>query len=62
MSMQSGNRSFHESKAEDDVHSDKNLQEWRILARVLDRLFFIIYMIIFPIVTIVYFGILVNQH
>lgn len=62
MSAESGRRSFCESKAEDILDSEQKLQEWRTLARVLDRLFFIIYMIISPIVTVIYFAILITQH
>jgi hypothetical protein len=62
MSAESGKRSTSESKADDVMDPEQKLEEWRTLARVLDRLFFIIYMIISPIITVIYFGILVSQH
>ncbi|XP_061168790.1 neuronal acetylcholine receptor subunit alpha-10-like [Saccostrea echinata] len=50
-----------ETGTHDDMGAEERLEEWRALARVLDRLFFIFYMVISPTVTIVFFGILVNQ-
>jgi hypothetical protein len=55
--------SVKRSTIENDVMDpEQKLEEWRTLARVLDRLFFIVYITICPIVTLVYFGILQNQH
>ncbi|XP_062588972.1 neuronal acetylcholine receptor subunit alpha-10-like [Saccostrea cucullata] len=52
----------HVTETDHDVmDGEERQQEWRTLARVLDRLFFIFYMIISPTVTIVFFGLLVNQ-
>ncbi|XP_062588977.1 neuronal acetylcholine receptor subunit alpha-10-like [Saccostrea cucullata] len=53
--------SCQETKTNKSTNSEQILEEWRNLARVLDRLFFIFYLVISLIVTIVFFGILVNQ-
>ncbi|XP_048754339.1 neuronal acetylcholine receptor subunit alpha-10-like isoform X2 [Ostrea edulis] len=55
------NQSSREPKADNVMDSEQKLEEWRTLARVLDRLFFILYMIISPLVTIAFFGALINN-
>jgi hypothetical protein len=58
---ENANQSSPEPKHNDVTDPEQILEEWRVLARVLDRLFFIFYMIISPLVTMVFFGILVCQ-
>jgi hypothetical protein len=58
---EAANQSSVEPQTDHVTDRDQILEEWRTLARVLDRLFFILYMISSPVVTIVFFGILVNH-
>lgn len=55
------NDHHHHPSTNQSSTPEHQLEEWRAIARVLDRLFFIFYMIISPVVTMIFFGILIDQ-
>lgn len=56
------NDHHHHPSTNQSSTPEHQLEEWRAIARVLDRLFFIFYMIISPVVTMIFFGILIDQQ